>query len=119
MSRENVEIMGGVRTPLVASTRPRPRTLDERILVRFPALVGVLGSVCRPGPDCAEIEHAEVIDFGDRVLAAGRMKGHGTISGISVDEPLFQLLTLRGGMVVRQEDFVDRNRALEAAGLSD
>ena len=65
------------------------------------------------------IEHEEVIDFGDRFLATGRQKGHGTGSGIPVDEPLFQLFTLRRGLVIREEDFVDRHKALEAAGLSE
>ena len=66
-----------------------------------------------------KLEHEEVIDFGDRVARRGRMTGQGTTSGITVNEPLFQLLTLRRGMVIRQEDFVDRGHALEAAGLSE
>ena len=37
MSQENVEAVRGVRIPLVPETR-RHRTLDERIVVRFPAL---------------------------------------------------------------------------------
>jgi ketosteroid isomerase-like protein len=66
-----------------------------------------------------KLEHEEVIDFGDRLLAVGRMTGQGVTSGITVNEPLFQLLTLRRGMVIRQEDFVDRGHALEAARLSE
>jgi hypothetical protein len=33
-----------------------------------------------------------------------------------VSEPVFQLFTTRRGLVVRQEDFLDRAKALEAAG---
>lgn len=66
-----------------------------------------------------KIEHEEVIDLGDRLLAAGRMTGHGATSGINVNEPLFQLFTLRRGLVILQEDFVDRGKALEAAGLGE
>jgi ketosteroid isomerase-like protein len=65
------------------------------------------------------IEHEEVIDFGDRLLAAGRQTGHGRSSGISLNEPLFQVFTLRRGLVIRQEDFTDRAQALEAVGLRE
>jgi ketosteroid isomerase-like protein len=61
----------------------------------------------------------EVIDFGDRVLIATHMTGHGQHSGVAVDTRVFQVLTLRSGMIVRQRDFVDRDAALEAAGLSE
>ena len=32
---------------------------------------------------------------------------------------VFQVFTFRGGLVIRQEDFSDRSKALEAAGLSE
>jgi ketosteroid isomerase-like protein len=61
------------------------------------------------------IEHDEVIDFGDRLLACGRQMGQGAASGIEVDQPVFQLFTLRRGLVIREEDFADRDKALAAA----
>jgi hypothetical protein len=61
----------------------------------------------------------EVIDFGDRLLTAGRMTGHGTSSGIPVRAPLFQVITMRRGLVTRQEDFDDREEAFKAVGLSE
>ena len=66
-----------------------------------------------------KLEPEEIVDFGERVLAAGRMTGHGTSSGIPVSAPLFQVFTMRRGLVIRQEDFDDRNKALEAAGLRE
>lgn len=60
----------------------------------------------------------EVLDFGDRFLVTTRQRGTGMGSGIAVSEPVFQLFTLRGGMVLRQEDFRDRSKALEAAGVA-
>jgi ketosteroid isomerase-like protein len=60
----------------------------------------------------------EVIDLGDKFLVTTRQSGHGSSSGIAVSEPVFQLFTLRRGLVIRQEDFLDRSQALEAAGLS-
>jgi ketosteroid isomerase-like protein len=64
-------------------------------------------------------EPEEIIDFGDKLITAGRLKGHARYTGIAIDGPLFQLVTLRRGLVVRQQDFVDRQEALEAAGLSE
>jgi ketosteroid isomerase-like protein len=61
----------------------------------------------------------EVLDFGDRFLVTTEQKGHGSGSGVAVREPVFQLFTLRRGMVIRQEDFLNRSKALEAAGLRD
>ena len=65
------------------------------------------------------LEPEEVIDYGDRVLTACRYLGHGRASGITVNDPFFQLITLRRGLVIGQEDFADRAKALEAAGLSE
>jgi ketosteroid isomerase-like protein len=69
--------------------------------------------------DDLELKPKEVIDFGDRVLIAARITGHGRQSGLALDTALFQVVTLRGGLIVRQEDFADRDAALEAAGLSE
>jgi ketosteroid isomerase-like protein len=61
----------------------------------------------------------DVIDFGDRLLTSGRYTGHGRGSGIPMNQPVFQLVVLRRGLVFRQVDFADRDKALEAAGLSE
>jgi ketosteroid isomerase-like protein len=192
MSQENVEIVRGVRTRVRVSSENRRRTLDERILVRFPVLVRVLQSawsrlppgsrfrrallsrIMRQGCEAANrrdfalvflifdpkiefrypdvggfafpdqlgvhrgyegylgvwdagdeawedlrLEYEEVIDFGDRLLATGRYSGHGRSTGISLNEPVFQLFTLQRGFVIRQEDFADRDQALKAVGLSE
>jgi SnoaL-like domain len=60
-------------------------------------------------------EPVEYLDFGDQLLATTEYKGHGSGSGVPVTIPLFQLLRLRGGLVVWQRDFNDRSEALEAA----
>jgi ketosteroid isomerase-like protein len=61
----------------------------------------------------------EILDFGDRFLVTAQQRGHGSGSGVAVSEPVFQLFTLRRGLVIRQEDFLDRSKALEAAGLQE
>jgi ketosteroid isomerase-like protein len=57
----------------------------------------------------------EILDFGDRFLVTTQQRGRGSGSGVAVSEPVFQLFTVRRGLVVRQEDFLDRSKALEAA----
>jgi ketosteroid isomerase-like protein len=59
----------------------------------------------------------EILDFGGKALVTTLQSGHGSGSGVSVSEPVFQLFTFRRGLVIRQEDFLDRSQALEAAGL--
>ena len=44
MSQENVEVVRGARIPLARRETRRHRTLDERIVVRFPALSRLLGA---------------------------------------------------------------------------
>jgi ketosteroid isomerase-like protein len=60
----------------------------------------------------------EILDCGDRALVTTRQSGHGSGSGVAVSEPVYQLFTFRRGLVIRQEDFLNRAQALEAAGLS-
>jgi len=57
----------------------------------------------------------EMLDFGDKVVVTTRQSGHGSGSGVGVSKPVFQVFTLRRGLVIRQEDFLDREEALEAA----
>jgi hypothetical protein len=47
------------------------------------------------------------------------MTGHGRQSGVALDTALFQIVTLRGGLIVRQKDCTERDAASEAAGLSE
>ncbi len=67
----------------------------------------------------ARLDPEEMLDLGDRVLVTSTQSGHGAGSGVPHREPLFQLFTLRRGLVVRQDDFQDRAEALEAVGLSE
>jgi hypothetical protein len=58
----------------------------------------------------------EILDFGDRLLVTTRQSGRGSASGVVVSEPVFQLFTLRRGLVISQRDFLDRSQAVRAAG---
>jgi ketosteroid isomerase-like protein len=61
----------------------------------------------------------EILDLGDRRLITVQLSGHGTGSGVPMNQKLFQLFTYRRGLIVRQDDFSDRAQALEAAGVSE
>jgi hypothetical protein len=64
------------------------------------------------------LEPQEVLDLGDKLISETRLTGHGSSSGIPLDNQiLFQVFTLRRGLVVKQEDFGSREEALEAAGV--
>jgi hypothetical protein len=47
-----------------------------------------------------------------------RLSGRAKASGIELDEDIFHLWTFRDGMPWRCDVFLDEERALEAAGLS-
>ena len=192
MTHEDVEIVRGARIalPPLSERASQRRSLDQRLVVRFPCLYRLLGdgfmrlpprsrlrrsilvrnvgmayaaanrrdfdsvlvgwdpaSEYRPSgdlmpPDLETIFYGhdgyrqlwrywldafedirwdpeEILDFGDRFLVRAQQRGRGSGSGVAVSEPVFQLFTLRRGLVVRQEDFLDRSKALEAVRLRD
>ena len=66
------------------------------------------------------IEAEELEDVGeDSVLAAGRQRGTGKLSGAEADYPIFILFEFRGDEVVDVYLEGTREAALEAAGLSE
>jgi ketosteroid isomerase-like protein len=67
--------------------------------------------------DNVRFEVDELIDAGDRVLVAMRWVGRGHLSGAQPEQHVFNVYTLRDGLIVRIQSFVDRMRALTAAGL--
>jgi ketosteroid isomerase-like protein len=64
-----------------------------------------------------EVEEAR--DLGDRVLVVTHHRATGRASGVPVSTRAAQVMTLRGGKIVRQDFFASREEALEAAGLSE
>jgi ketosteroid isomerase-like protein len=61
----------------------------------------------------------EIRDLGDNVLVFGTIHVLGRGSGLDAQIPMAGIATYRDGLLVRWEDFRERERALEAAGLSD
>ena len=56
---------------------------------------------------------------GDQVLLWVRFVGHGATSGIPIEMELGHLYTMRDGKAAKLVEYMDRNEALEAAGLSE
>ena len=66
------------------------------------------------------LEVEELIDAGECVFGVIRPMGRGRRSGIEVTGQMtFPVFTMRDGLVVRYQLFADRQKALEAAGLSE
>jgi ketosteroid isomerase-like protein len=64
-------------------------------------------------------ELREVIDCGERVVAVAYQHGRGSASGASVELEYFQVITIQDEKLVRVDTYLDRQQALEAAGLSE
>jgi ketosteroid isomerase-like protein len=65
-------------------------------------------------------EGLEFMDAGDRVVVVGRLVGTGKGSGVEVEQPIAQIVTVSDGRVVRMEiGYANRQEALEAVGLSE
>jgi hypothetical protein len=57
--------------------------------------------------------------IGDKVFQAVTARGRGKRSGVPIEQPIWFVTTLRDGLAVRVENYVDRAEALEAAGLQE
>ena len=56
-------------------------------------------------------------DLGDRVLALGQFRGKAGASGVEWEQAFSQLVTLKRGLVVRDQFFYSWEQGLRAAGL--
>ncbi len=65
------------------------------------------------------VEARELRAAGDIVVADAVQRGEGKASGIEMEQEFFMLFTFRGGKIVRIESILERDQALEAAGLSE
>jgi ketosteroid isomerase-like protein len=65
-------------------------------------------------------EPRRLIECGEsKVLVEGWQGGRGKSSGVEVSEEIFSVYTIKGGKIVRQRMFRDRDEAAAAAGLSE
>jgi ketosteroid isomerase-like protein len=61
----------------------------------------------------------EIRDLGESVLILGHLDVAGRTTGIESNQEFGQLVTFRGGKILRSEDFLSHAEALEAAGLRE
>jgi ketosteroid isomerase-like protein len=64
--------------------------------------------------DCDDIR-----DLGDRVLALGTLRAVGKASGVETEVPYTVVAKFRNALMTHFTDYGDREKALEAAGLSE
>ena len=60
-----------------------------------------------------------VRDLGDQVFIAFVVRGRGRRSGVTLEQPLAQVVTLEHGKAIDVRDYFSADEALEAVGLRD
>jgi len=65
------------------------------------------------------VEPHEIIDRGDHVILAARVRGLGTSSGAEIDMPRTWTMKLRDGETIEVWEHRTKEQALEAAGLRE
>jgi len=134
MSQENVEIVRRM-FPTLVEQREDPAKLrldyldpDVEWETRWPGLPrffhgreGVrewVGRVLEPMEMDLELLDVRPIDD-ERVFLSAHVSGRGRKSGAPAEMDIWDIWTLRAGMIFRRQTFYDRSEALEAAGLSE
>ena len=69
--------------------------------------------------DALQVDCPDVRDLGDRVLALGTTHATGKGSGVETELPFTVVARFRDGRMTHFTDFGDKDKALEAAGLSE
>jgi len=69
--------------------------------------------------DDLSVKVLEVRDFGEQVVVVLVIHGRGKGSGVALDTPLAQALTIRQGKVTQACDYFSVDDALEAVGLAE
>ena len=67
--------------------------------------------------DVFEAEIDEIAGEGDRMMAGVTVQGRGGESGTEISQRIFHAFEIRDGRIRRMSEFLDRDEALEAAGL--
>jgi ketosteroid isomerase-like protein len=131
MSEENVEIIRGMfdawnRRDFAAAQAAWAPEIEIEMSVE-----GIIDGTYRGYDGLAEVmrfwgafaefrsDIREARSVRDKVFITVHHFGRGKSSGIEVDMENWQVFTLRNGQIVKYEVYADRQKALEAAGLSE
>jgi ketosteroid isomerase-like protein len=96
-----------------------PDVVIERV-GGLPPVHGFEALVALQEPDAFEWQHLHAVDWtinGDRGLVRVRIHAKGAGSGVELDVEGWQVYTLRDGLVVRMQNFLEEADARAAAGL--
>ena len=69
--------------------------------------------------DAVQIQSLEIRDLGERVVVVGRLQTRGKASGAETESPIAWVVDFKDGKVIWMRDYLDPNKALEAAGLRE
>ena len=61
----------------------------------------------------------EIIDGGEVVFSASTVNARGRTSGLEIHQRVFYVFEMREGKILRLVEYLDRDEALEAAGLRE
>jgi ketosteroid isomerase-like protein len=64
-----------------------------------------------------QVDHTDVRDLGDRLLAIGSIRVRGRGSGVETDVPTAAIMEFKDGLAWRYKDYGEARPALKAAGL--
>jgi ketosteroid isomerase-like protein len=128
MSQENVEI---VRRSIVAYQRGEWEEattylapdvtweVGQELPAHGPAAVREMWTRWNDDWERLDMTVEEIIDAGDKVFVAMHYRARGRLSGVAIEQWVFEVHTFRDGQCVRKVDFETRAEALEAVGLSE
>ena len=69
--------------------------------------------------ESGHVDYADIRDLGDRVLGLGTLRFIGRASRIETETVVAVVASFRDGLMTHFKDYGDKDRALEAAGLSE
>lgn len=61
----------------------------------------------------------EIIDGGETIVAAVSTSGRGRTSGVEIRQRFFHVFEMNEGRILRLREYLDRDSALQDAGLSE
>ena len=135
MSQENVEAFKraveannrGDYEALLAEIDP-----DVEWHAVFQVMFGGEATVCRGHEDVRnyvgelnegftdiDVQLTEIRESQDRVVATGRVHARGRASGAEIEAPIVFVVDYKDGRIFRMRDYLDPDKGLEAAGLSE
>ena len=93
--------------------------VGQELPARGPAAVREMWSRWNDEWERIDVVGEEIIDAGDKVFVAMHYRGRGRLSGVAIEQWVFEVHTFRQRQCVSKVDFERRADALEAAGLSE